>query len=118
MVILLTAREWSQDYELVVHYPLALKAGISKDIADAIVQGRRPSGMSADKEMVHDFAAELIHTKRVSDPTYARVETRFGRKSAVDLSGIIGYYTLQAMEMNMARYPVGPNDMRFSRIPQ
>src|SRR5947207_12846285 len=33
LVILITAREWSQDYEWYVHYPIALKAGISKDIA-------------------------------------------------------------------------------------
>ena len=49
LVILLTAREWSQDYEWNYHYPIALKAGISKDIADAIADGRRPAGMSADE---------------------------------------------------------------------
>ena len=37
LAILVTAREWSQDYEWYVHYPIALKAGIAKDIADAIV---------------------------------------------------------------------------------
>jgi 4-carboxymuconolactone decarboxylase len=42
LVILVTAREWSQDYEWYVHQPIALKAGISKDIADAIADGRRP----------------------------------------------------------------------------
>lgn len=51
LVILITAREWSQDYEWYVHQPIALKAGISKDIADAIGDGRRPAGMSADEEM-------------------------------------------------------------------
>ena len=33
LVILVTAREWSQDYEWYVHQPIALKAGISKDIS-------------------------------------------------------------------------------------
>jgi hypothetical protein len=27
-----------------VHYPIAQKAGIAKDIADAIADGRRPTG--------------------------------------------------------------------------
>src|SRR6476660_1092262 len=59
LVILVTAREWSQDYEWYVHQPIALKAGISKDIADAIADGRRPVAMSADEEIVYDFKVEL-----------------------------------------------------------
>src|SRR3954451_22154382 len=56
LVILITAREWSQDYEWYVHQQIALKAGISKDIADAISEARRPACLSADEEIVHDFA--------------------------------------------------------------
>ena len=59
LVILITAREWSQDYEWYVHQPIALKAGIAKDIADAIADGRRPVGMSTDEEIVYDFTIEL-----------------------------------------------------------
>jgi 4-carboxymuconolactone decarboxylase len=59
LVVLITAREWSQDYEWYVHYPIALKAGVAKDIADAIADGRRPTGMSADEEIVYDFTTEL-----------------------------------------------------------
>src|SRR5207302_3606323 len=35
LVILITAREWSQDYEWYVHQPIALKAGLKPEIADA-----------------------------------------------------------------------------------
>ena len=118
LVILITARAWSQDYELSVHYPIALKAGIAASVADAIVDGRRPAGMGADEAMVYDFANELITTRRVSDPTFAQVEARFGRKGAVDLTAIVGYYTLLAMEMNMARYRSPPDAMRFPRFPE
>ena len=38
LVILITAREWTQDYEWSVHYPIALKAGIRKEVADATFQ--------------------------------------------------------------------------------
>src|SRR5262249_61100648 len=50
LVILVTAREWAQDYEWFVHQPIALKAGVSKDIADAIADGRRPATTVADEE--------------------------------------------------------------------
>ena len=62
LVILVTAREWSQDYEWFVHQPIALKAGISKDITDAIADGRRPPKMSDDEEIVYDFTTELQRT--------------------------------------------------------
>lgn len=117
LAILVTAREWSQDYEWFVHYPIALKAGIAKEVADAIGDGRRPAGMSADEEMVFDFATELQRTRRVSDATYARVEQRFGKKGAVDLTGICGYYTFLAMQLNMARYQFTGDGPRLSRFP-
>jgi 4-carboxymuconolactone decarboxylase len=104
LVILVTAREWSQDFEWWFHYPIALKAGISKEIADAIADGRRPTGMSADEEMIYDYVSELLKTKRVSDATFDRVKARFGTKGAVDTTGIVGYYTLLAMQLNAAQY--------------
>jgi 4-carboxymuconolactone decarboxylase len=81
LVILITAREWSQDYEWHVHYPIALKAGIGKSVADAIGDGRRPSGMSADEEIVYDFATELLKNKRISDATFNRADQRFGKEA-------------------------------------
>ncbi len=117
LVILVTAREWSQDYEWYVHYPIALKAGISKDIADAIADGRRPIGMSADEEIVYDFTTELQKNKRVSDPTFNRAEQRFGKKGVVDMTGISGYYTFLAMQLNMARYEFSGPSPRLSRFP-
>ncbi|MCP1174107.1 carboxymuconolactone decarboxylase family protein [Ralstonia sp. 21YRMH01-3] len=118
LVILITAREWSQDYEWYVHHPIALKAGIKPSIADAIADGRRPTGMSDDEEIVYDFTTELIRNKRVADGTYARAEKRFGNKGIVDMTGICGYYTLLAMEMNVAQYPVPKNTAKLARFPE
>jgi 4-carboxymuconolactone decarboxylase len=117
LVILVTARVWSQDFEWSVHHPVALKAGISKEIADAIGDGRRPTGMSADEEIVYDFATELHQTRRVSDPTYARAEQRFGSKGVVDITALCGYYSLLAMQLNVARYPVADGAPKLSRFP-
>jgi 4-carboxymuconolactone decarboxylase len=109
LAILITAREWTQDYEWYVHYPIALKAGIKKELADRIAYGQVPEGMSEDEALIYQFAWELNRNKRVSDEAYAKVEARFGKQGAVDLAGICGYYTFLAMELNMARYPL-PSD--------
>src|SRR5881392_1788652 len=42
MIILLTARHWSQQFEWYVHQPAALKAGLSERIVDAVAENRRP----------------------------------------------------------------------------
>jgi 4-carboxymuconolactone decarboxylase len=116
LVILVTAREWSQDFEWSFHYPIALKAGISKSIADAIADGRRPAGMSADEEIVYDFTTEVLKNKRVSDATFHRAEQRFGKKGTVDMTAIAGYYSFLAMQLNMARYESGDGP-RLPRFP-
>jgi 4-carboxymuconolactone decarboxylase len=118
LAILVTAREWTQDYEWYVHYPIALKVGIKKEIADSIGDGRKPVGMTDDEDMVYDFSTELHKNKRVSDVTFNRVEKRFGNKGVVDLTGINAYYALLAMELNVAQYPLPSNGKRLVRFPE
>ncbi|MFT5644627.1 MAG: 4-carboxymuconolactone decarboxylase [Janthinobacterium sp.] len=117
LVILITAREWTQDFEWFVHYPIALKVGIKPEIADAIADGRRPTGMSEDEEIVYDFSTELHKNKRVSEHTYDRAQKRFGNKGIVDLTGINAYYTLLAMQMNVAQYQVPKDAKKLVRMP-
>ena len=117
LAILITAREWTQDYEWYAHYPIALEVGIDQEIADAIAEGRRPAGMSEDEEIVYDFSIELHRNRRVSDVTFQRALERFGSKGVIDLTGINGYYTFLAMQMNMARFPVLEGAARLPRFP-
>jgi len=116
-VILITAREWSQDYEWAVHYPIALKAGIRQETADAIAEGRRPAAMNPDEEVVYDFTSELLRNKQVSDPTFERAKSRFGTQGVVDMTGIAGYYTLLAMQLNVAQFPIPKNSTPLPRMP-
>lgn len=118
LVILIVAREWTQDFEWWYHYPLALKSGISKEIADAIAEGRRPVGMSADEDMIYNYTTELTKNKQVSDVTFERVKSRFGTKGVVDLTGIAGYYTLLAMQLNSAKYKIPSGQVGLKRLPE
>jgi 4-carboxymuconolactone decarboxylase len=117
LAILLTAREWTQDFEWSVHYPIALKAGIRQDIADAIAEGRRPATLSADEEIVYDYATELLRNKQVSNLTFERAKMRFGAKGVVDMTGIVGYYTFLAMQLNAAQYPPAKDARKLPRLP-
>jgi 4-carboxymuconolactone decarboxylase len=115
--ILITAREWTQDYEWYVHQPHALKAGLKPEIVEAVFEGRRPSGMAPDEETLYDFATELNHTKRVSDATYERAVRLFGERGVIDIAGIQGYYSLLAMTLNVCRLEPPQEARRLPRIP-
>jgi 4-carboxymuconolactone decarboxylase len=105
LVILLTAREWTQQFEWSHHYKYAMEAGLAAQVADAIAEGRRPQRMAEDEAAAYDFSIELHHRKSVSDATYARALAQFGEQGVVDMVGINGYYSLLAMMMNVARTP-------------
>jgi 4-carboxymuconolactone decarboxylase len=107
MVILLIARQWTQQVEWHIHHPAALKAGLSPAIADAIAEGRRPDRMEEQETIVWEFCRELHTNRAVCDATYEKALASFGEQGVVDLCGLNGYYTMIAMTMNVARTPTG-----------
>jgi 4-carboxymuconolactone decarboxylase len=106
MATLIAARHWTQLYEWQAHHPLALKAGLAPEVAQAIAEGRRPTGMGKDEEVVYDLLTEALQNKSVSDATYDRAIAQFGEQNLVDLLAIAGYYGLLAMLLNVARTPL------------
>ena len=105
-VILLTAREWTQNYEWAAHHRLAMEGGLSPDIASAVADGRRPEGMADDEAALYDFCTALHRDGRVSDAAYARALDEVGEQGIVEMVGLSGYYTLIAMVLNTARIPL------------
>jgi len=100
---LIAARQWTQIYEWQAHHPLALKAGLKPEIAQAVADGRRPTGMAQDEEVVYDVLTEAFQNKSVSDSTYERGIKQFGEQNLVDVLAIGGYYAMLAMLLNVAR---------------
>jgi 4-carboxymuconolactone decarboxylase len=103
MAALMGARHWTQQFEWFAHVPHALKAGLSPAVVDAISEGRRPGDMAEDEAITYDFLTELLNNKSVCDATYHRTRNEFGEEGLMDLLGVIGYYSMLAMIMNVAR---------------
>src|SRR5579864_9334374 len=106
LAIVTTGRYWSAQYEWYAHKRLALRAGVSQSTIDAIAEGKRPLSMNPDEAVVYDFCAELLDTKQVSDQTFNAAKTRLGERGVVDLIGVMGYYHLVSMLLNVDRYPL------------
>jgi 4-carboxymuconolactone decarboxylase len=117
-VILLVARDWTQDFEFGTHRKHGLKAGLTDDVVAAIAEGRRPGGLDEELSVIWDFVTELQRTRRVSDATYGQALARFGEQGVIDLAGIIGYYSLLAMTMNVARVAPPEGEAYLPRFPE
>jgi 4-carboxymuconolactone decarboxylase len=109
LAILITAREWTAQYEWFAHYPLALKGGLDPKVAEAIAAGNRPDSMKDDEAALYDLATALYRDRKVTDPVYKAALDKFGERGIMDIIGIIGYYDLVSMTLiTMQAGP--PND--------
>lgn len=106
MVIMITGRYFTSQYEFQAHHRLALQAGLSAAVADSIAQGKRPVGMSKEEAVVWDFCWELLTTKQVSDAHFQAAKDAFGERGIVDMIGVMGWYSTVSMALNVDRYPV------------
>ena len=118
LAILLVARHWTQDFEWFAHARLAAKQGISDAVIAAIREGRRPDALDDDEQIVCDYVSEILVSRRVSDTTYARALEMFGERGVVDLCGLVGYYSLLALTMNVARVQLPEDGERLPRFPE
>jgi 4-carboxymuconolactone decarboxylase len=106
MAIILVARHWTAQYEWYAHRRAAAQAGLNESIIQAIAAGKRPSSLDPDETIIYNFATELLNTKQVSDPVFQAVKDKFGERGVVDLIGVMGYYQLVSMLLNVDRYPL------------
>jgi 4-carboxymuconolactone decarboxylase len=106
MAIIITGRYWTAQYEWYAHKRAALQAGLSPAIVEAIQNGRRPPAMAKDEEAVYNFCTEVLNTKHVSDATFAAAKNAFGEKGVVDLMGVMSWYQMVSMLLNVDRYPL------------
>ncbi|MDP4022406.1 carboxymuconolactone decarboxylase family protein [Methylobacterium sp. NEAU 140] len=106
--ILIQGRLWRSQVEWYAHYPLAIKAGLSEQVAADLKANRRPEGMKPDEAAVYDFCMELSTRHAVSDATFARAKAVLGEQGVVDLTALTGTYVTVAMLLSMAEEGVPP----------
>ena len=106
LAILVTGRHCHAQVEWYVHAQMAAKAGLAQSIIDDIHARRRPAAAGADELAIYDYAEELNRRKTVGDATYKRVLDRFGVVGVVELTALVGYYTMVAMTLNCHDIPL------------
>ncbi len=106
LAICVTGRRWSSQVEWFVHAATAAKVGVSADVLEAIREGRAPSFDKRDEAVVYEFARTLQEDGRVPDAIYDEARALFGVKGVVELTALVGYYTMVSMTLNAHGVPL------------
>ena len=106
LLILISARYWTAQFEWSSHTQSAMAAGVPAAAIEAIRVRDTPVFDDPDQALIYAFAHEYYATQRVSDATFAAAVARFGRRGVVDLVGVMGYYALIAMSLNIFEEPL------------
>jgi 4-carboxymuconolactone decarboxylase len=106
LAIITTARFWAAQFEWTAHRRAAEQAGLAKPVIEAIAAGKRPASLDPDEASIYNFTTELLTTHQVSDGAFHDAVSRFGERRVVNLIGLVGYYQMVSMFLNVDRYPM------------
>ena len=100
LAMLLTAREMDCPYIWHVHAAQARRAGVRDDIIDNLRDNRELTDLAPDEAAVLTYGRELLRTHHVSQAVFGATLARFGTRGLVELTNLMGYYTLLAFNIN------------------
>lgn len=109
LAIVVTARRWNSQIEWHIHAQAARAAGISDAVLDAIQARETPVFDNADDAVVYEFARQIQETGQVEPDLYAQAVARWDAVGVVELTAVIGYYTMVSMTLNAHEIPM-PDD--------
>jgi len=103
LAILITARQWSNQWIWRGHCRAAVKGGLDPSVGEDLAAGRRPTKMKEDETILYNYATEMYRDKAVSDANFAAAVKAFGEKGLIDLVATMGYYDMVAMTLITAK---------------
>ena len=77
-----------------------------------------PPDLAEEDQSLVRFVTELNRSRSVSDATYADALARFGELKVMELTSLVGYYTMVAMTLNAHEIPLPPGVEPAFPLPQ
>ncbi len=106
LAILVTGRACQSPFEWYAHRLEAERVGIEQHVIEAILAQTAPTLPDTTDAVIVQFAIELNRHNSVSDGTYADALARLGERTVVELTALVGYYTMVAMTLNAHEIPL------------
>ncbi|MBL6454031.1 carboxymuconolactone decarboxylase family protein [Belnapia sp. T6] len=109
LAILCVGEHWKAAYEWYAHAPIAAKQGVPEAVIQAIGSGAAAIPFDAEPDrVVVGFVRELLRTGQVGEAAYTAAKALLGEKGTVELTGLVGYYSLLAMQLNVFQVAPSP----------
>lgn len=118
IAILVTGRACNSPFEWYAHRIEAEKAGIEAPIIEALLAQQEPPGLSPDDAVVWRYSVELNRYKSVSHATHQAAVAQLGVRAVVELTALVGYYTMVAMTLNCHEIPLPEGTAPAFALPQ
>lgn len=101
LAILTIAKVWKAEFEWFAHEPHALDAGVSESVVNAVKKGDEPAFEKEDEAVVYRFTLAAHQDRSVPDTLYDQALDILGKDRLVDLVGLLGYYSLISLTINI-----------------
>lgn len=110
LLILACAVHWRAQYEWFVHAPIARSSGVPAPLVEALRTGAAlPEEYGPQCDLVR-FAQSLLKTGFVSDEIFASLSKQYSAAQIIEMVGVLGYYSLVAMTLNLFQVAVPDRD--------
>jgi len=103
LVILATAHELNQEYEVKHHTAAAIEAGVTDAKLRAVAPGGSLDALAAPERCAVEFARQAARTRTCDDGTFRRLSSHFSDESIVDLVVTTAWYHLCAVILGTLR---------------
>lgn len=124
LAIIVAGRRWNSQLEFHFHGAAAIKAGIDPAVVEAIRVGAPPTFQDNAAREVYDYARQIQVNGAPDDASHAAITARWGERGVVELTAMIGFYTMVCIALNAHRIPLPegttppfPADPGFSDMP-
>jgi 4-carboxymuconolactone decarboxylase len=117
LAIIVTGRHWNAQIEFLIHAEAARSAGLDPACIEAIRSGEPPTFADEPEAEVYEFARSLLQTGTIDASLHGAVAARWGSRGVVELTALIGYYSMVAMTLNAHEIPLPDGALPPLRTP-
>ena len=105
LAIVIVAAFWGAEFAVQTHARLAQGANVDQRCIDAIVRGQRPPLERPVECAVHDFTRAVLEHGGTPEAVYEPAVRFLGESGVVELTALIGYYSLVSFTLNVFEVP-------------